>query len=342
MANKTVFLISLLIPLSLADLCDITLDSGICIFGSETVIMPAAVPKDLVGHWTFDDDSALDYSGHKNHGISIPVVSPARLGKGHSGGFFSSYSEIAHSSSFSSKIFSLTFWIFMHKTSADTGFRWCPVLQKGKDTESDLIYERAPAIYYDREDKFLKTYVSTDEQVLFPQGEYVMSNARIPYYRWHHIAVVRTQSRIRLYVNGIIDAVNSTEGWTVTNENNWYLGNAPWTVEDCPISMYLDEIRFFDNRELLEEEVEAEAFGALGAIEAYFIRLGCINCDFQTAEESCPDTHHLCTSIELHSAGYTVARAMGWTDWNSHIWSTASTNTETDDSGLGICCLNLE
>ena len=79
--------------------------------------------------------------------------------------------EIPHSDSFTAKVFSLSFWLFMHKDPADSGFRWCPILQKGEDDESDLIYERAPAIYYDREDKFLKVYVSTDEMVNYPQGE---------------------------------------------------------------------------------------------------------------------------------------------------------------------------
>ena len=326
----------------LSTLCDITLEGGMCIFGSETVLMPAAVPDSLVGHWTFDDNSGLDSSGEGNHASVVPPASPGRMGKGYSGSYSSSYSEIPHSSSFSSKTFTLTFWLFMHKDPADTGHRWCPIIQKGTDDESNLIYDRSPAVYYDREDKFLKVYVSTDEIVNFPQGEFVVSNARIPYYRWSHIAVVRTQSRIRLYVNGIIDAVNATEGWTEPNEDPWYLGGTPWTTGDCPISMYIDEVRFFDGRELLEEEVEAEAFGALGSIEAYFIRLGCINCNYETAQGACPNTHHLCTSIELHSAGYAVARAMGWTDWNGHLWSSASDNTETDDSGLGICCLNLD
>ena len=202
----------------------------------------------------------------------------------------------------------------MEKVPTETGLRWCPIIQKGKDTKSKQIYERSPAIYYDRVDKFLKVYISTDELIAFPQGEYVTSNARIPYYRWHHIAVVRTQSRIRLYINGIIDAVNSTVGWSETNQDSFFVGNTPWTLTECPITMFIDDLRFYDNRVLLEEEIEAESYGALGSIEPYFMRLGCINCVFNEALKSCPDSHHLCTSIELHSSGYSVARAMGWTD----------------------------
>lgn len=325
------------------DLCDVTLEAGICLFGAETVKMPMAVPDKLTGHWTFDDDSCLDYSGHQNHCLSAPQVSVGKESSSSSAYFQGdSYVEIEHSDSFTSKTFTLTFWVYIEKTDSSSGYRWCPLVQKGIDDESTVQYQRVPGVYYDREDKFLKAYVSTDEVVDFPTGEFVLSNARIPYYKWHHVAVVRTQARIRLYVNGIIDAVNSTQGWTVTNESPLYIGSTPWMYESCPMSVKIDDVRFYDGRELSESEVEAEAFGALGTIEAYYVRLGCINCKYSDAVEACPDTHHMCSSIELHSGAYAVARAMGWTEWNSHIWSPASTDTETNTSGLGICCLNLD
>jgi hypothetical protein len=325
------------------ELCDLSLEAGLCLFSAETVKMPLAVPDKLTGHWTFDDDSCLDYSGHQNHCKSAPRSAVGRDSSSSSGYFKGdSYVEVPHSDSFVSKTFTVTFWMFIEKTDSSTGYRWCPLLQKGLDDESNVQYQRAPAVFYDREDKFLKVYVSTDEIVDFPMGEFVVSNARVPYYKWHHVAVVRTQARIRLYVNGIIDAVNSTKGWTMTNENSLFIGSTPSMYESCPLSLRVDDVRFYDGKELSESDVEAEAFGALGTIEPYYVRLGCINCKYDDAVNSCPDTHHLCSSIELHSGAYAVARAMGWTEWNSHLWSTASTDTETNTSGLGICCLNLD
>ncbi|CAG9334355.1 unnamed protein product [Blepharisma stoltei] len=342
MLLKTVILISLFLAYG-SDLCEMTLQGGICLFGGETVLMPNAVQDGLKGHWTFDDDSGLDSSGSQNHASKTVGAGPSYGGQGTSASITGSdYIEIPDSNgSLSSTLFSVTFWVFIGDSQNSEGLRWCPLLQKGNDQEDQVIYERVPAVYYDREDRQLKAYVSTDEDVKHPQGEYVISNARIPFNRWTHIGVVRTQSRIRLFVNGIKDAVNSTDGWTQTNSSPLYIGNTPSTLEDCPVSFYVDEVRYF-NRELEEEEIEAESAGALGAIEAYYIRLGCINCVLSDAEESCPeDTHHLCTSIELHSAGYQVARAMGWTDWNSHIWVHDSEADSSSETGIAICCLNL-
>lgn len=339
---KTVILLCLTF-LCYSELCEMTLSGGICLFGGETVLMPDAKQDGLTGHWTFDDNSGLDSSGSQNHAASAVTAGSSYGGKGHSAAFTGdSYIEIPHSESLSSTLFSMTFWVFMQEDSATEGLRWCPLIQKGTDDEASVSYERAPAVYFDRQDRQLKAYVSTDEDVKYPQGEYAISSARIPYNRWTHVGVVRTQSRIRLYVNGIIDSVNSTDGWTTSNSSPLYLGNTPSLLDDCPVSFLLDEVRFF-NRELYEEEVEAESAGALGAIEAYYIRLGCINCILDEAEDACEDTetHHLCTSIELHSGGYQVARAMGWTDWNSHIWTHGSTSDSSSETGIAICCLNL-
>lgn len=325
-----------------SELCDISFEAGICLFEGETVLVPYSTESSNKGYWTFDDDSSLDYSSNQNHGKNSVTPGPTFMSKVASAYFSGDYIEIPNDFELNEKLFSITFWMFLPQQSTEEGLKWCPILQKGTDTEEDMLYQRTPAVFLNRETRQLKAYVSTSEQVEYPQGEYVESNARIPYYRWTHVAVVRTQSRLKVYVNGIKDAVNSTEGQTVLNESPLYLGNTPWTLEDCGVPLYLDQVRYF-NKELSEERIEAEAFGALGAIEPYYVKLGCVNCNLEEAFESCTETHHLCYSIELHSGAYAVARAMGWTDWNSHLWSYNALEEDTSDSttGLGICCLNL-
>jgi len=100
--------------------------------------------------------------------------------------------------------------------------------------------------------------VTTTAYEEFPDGEVLESNARIPIRRWTHIAVVRTDRRIRLYVNGIIDAVAGTSGTSELNEGPLYIGSTPWHEEDCSMNYLIDNFKFF-NRELTEIEVEAES-----------------------------------------------------------------------------------
>lgn len=140
-------------------------------------------------------------------------------------------------------------------------------------------------------------------------------------------------------MNGVKDAVNATEEDTQVNEGPLYLGSTPSSLDNCQLAFYLDELRYFA-RELFAEEIEAGAYGALGSIEGYFVRLGCLNCGLTEASASCPEEYHLCYSIELHSGAYAVARSLGWTDWNSHFW-TQGASAEDNEQGIGICCLDL-
>ena len=113
---------------------------------------------------------------------------------------------------------------------------------------------------------------------------------------------------MKLYINGILDSIAPTEGFTMTNTHPLYLGGTPWHAEDCSVPMFMDHFRFY-NRELKEAEIEAEASPALGGIEPSFVQLGCVNCPLEEAIEECIEGYHLCTSIELHTGGYQIARA---------------------------------
>lgn len=224
--------------------------------------------------------------------------------------------EVSHTKDFTSKVYSVTFWLFLIKEYTEDlkqkkGLRWCPLLQKGVDDTFESIYFRSPAIFFDRKERVLKAIVSTTAANTQPQGEMLFSNAKMQYQRWNHIALVVTETKVKLYVNGILDAVNATEGRASINDMPLFVGNTPWHIEDCNVPSYIDELRFY-NRILNEEEIEAEAAPALGGIEPNYVNLGCINCGLDQASKACLDGYHLCTSIELHTGGYQVARAMGW------------------------------
>lgn len=224
--------------------------------------------------------------------------------------------EIAHTKDFTSKVYSVTFWLYLIREYTEDlkqkkGLRWCPLLQKGVDDSFESIYFRSPALFFDRKERVLKAVVTTTAANTQPQGEFLFSNAKLQYQRWNHIALLVKENKIKLYINGILDAVNATEGRPSINDMPLFVGNTPWHIEDCNVPSYIDELRFY-NRALNEEEIEAEAAPALGGVEPNYINLGCINCGLEQANKACLDGYHLCTSIELHTGGYQVARAMGW------------------------------
>ena len=148
--------------------------------------------------------------------------------------------------------------------------KWCPIFQKGKDDDLEKVWLRAPGLFISGEDGSLKVVVSSTETGKFPEGEKTISNARIPQGRWTHLAIVRDEKKIKLYVNGILDSIAPTEGFTLSNEHNLYLGGTPWHEGDCSVPMLLDEFRFYD-KVIHEYEIEAEASPALGGIEPSFV-----------------------------------------------------------------------
>jgi len=185
-------------------------------------------------------------------------------------------------------------------------------------------------------------FVSTTADQTYPEGEYLISNSIIPYERWTHVGIIRLDKRLRLYINGIMDSVNTTAGSSVTNQQPLYLGGAPWTQDECSVPLFLDNFRFY-TRELSDNEIQAEAAPALGYVQPNFIQLGCMNCPLSEAASTCIVGYHLCTNIEIHAAGYMVSRANGWINWDSNIWTYNALNTTAGSNGavgLGLCCLN--
>lgn len=55
--------------------------------------------------------------------------------------------------------------------------------------------------------------------------------------RWLHIALVRQAHRVKLYVNGIADAQNSTSGRSVANESPLFIGGVPWLRDVCNVEL---------------------------------------------------------------------------------------------------------
>ena len=328
-----------IILLTLASAIDCDLSTGAaCLYSGDLVLKPYARMEGLSGYWSFDDNLGLDYSGSQNHALNAVAGGHSFSNQGASAYFDGNhYLEVPSDSTLNLEVFSISFWIYIQKQDNQLqDKRLCPVLQKGED--NDLTYERAPAIFLDTKEKFIQVNISTEES---SKGEYLKSNARLQNHRWYHLGLVRAKKSIYLYVNGILDSTNSTEGSTLSNESPLYIGNTPACLEKCSLAFLMDELKFF-NGELSEKEIGNESFGSLGQIEAEFVKFGCSSCTVLEASNYCEEGYHLCTTIELHSGAYAVARIMGWTQLTADVWShDALRKSQEEDLGLGICCKDL-
>jgi hypothetical protein len=196
------------------------------------------------------------------------------------------------------------------------------LIYKGAELKSQNEKARAPALFINKKSRKLTAYFTTtsngtksdvkkEKICIIVQGEYLESNGRVALQRWNHIALVRYDKKIYLYLNGILDNIIVTEGSTVPNSAPLFVGNSPDYIEECDVKGFIDELRYYD-RVLTENEVIAEAGPSTGNVNADYVLLGCLDCPANEAVQSCIAGYHLCTTIELHSAGYQVGKSMGW------------------------------
>ena len=90
--------------------CDLTLNTGICIYSGNNVVRPFTKPSGVNGFWTFDDVYGLDYSGNGNHAKKVVPAGHSSGGRGSSARFSGKeYIEIPSSDSISLSVFSMTF-----------------------------------------------------------------------------------------------------------------------------------------------------------------------------------------------------------------------------------------
>ena len=69
-----------------------------------------------------------------------------------------------------------------------------------------------------------------------------------------------------------------------------------------------------------------------------------VNETLDEAEKSCTGNYALCSSIEIHTGAYQVARNLGWLNWDTYFWTKSALNAREQYAqikGLGICCHKL-
>jgi len=304
----------------------------------------------LAGYWSFDDVLGQDNSGNHLHINQKLRSGPPFNQVGQSteiGG--DEFISIPPGEELDSRQISITFWVYLKKQDLQDprvlqGLRWCPLLYKGdqKTVDGNSIEVRSPAVFLDRLARNLRVYFSNEQKQGNEQGsDLLVTNSRIPYERWTHIAIVKYEKEFRVYFNGILDSVVDTKFFSVANDQPLYVGNHPQFLGNCTIPGYIDELRYYV-KPLSEDEVIAEASFSQPNFWPAFVKLGCLNCKLSFARSVCENGYHLCTTIELNSVGINVARSLGWTDINSKVWSYSSPkNSGGDDLGVGICCVDI-
>jgi hypothetical protein len=315
--------------------CDVILGGSTCISGGTTVVSPSAVTRGLAGRWTFDDSQGLDSSGHANHPTKPHVPGPGLHGVGSSAVFDGSKMlDIAHSQHFESPDFCVTLWLYL---LGDSTGQWRSLLHKGNKDD-----ERTPALFMEPFTRGVEFFVSTTDTTQLG-GERLWSNTFVPLRRWTHLAACAEGRNLRLFINGILDAENTTIGTPVFNQGPIHLGNDPWRP-DGGVASYVDELRYY-TRSLTTDEIQAQVHAALGGAEASSVELGCMGCSLDSCPPSCRRGYHMCAHRDLHSGAYMIARGMGWANSETRIWAAEDSRDAADApsaSGLCMCCRDDE
>lgn len=315
---------------SAAEQCDVVSSGPVCLNSGSSVLMPSAVAHGLGGHWTFDGPTAVDSSGNGNHGVGSLQHGPSPAGGGYSARFDKGFLMVPDNRLFHSRDFTYQLWVYLLEDPAGQAQEapgWCPIVRKGIYIPAAEKIVNNPALMINRNTGKLRAAVSTSVSSA-GDGEFVESNARLQRNRWIHLAIAHHtgtsgSSRLLLYVNGILDAKLVLRGVPESNEYPLYVGGDPFTAEDCGFTMYVDEVKML-TRPASPHELQAEAAPAFAGIEPSFTHLGCLSCSLDEAMHSCPATRHICSSLELHTGGYQVARTMGWLTAGSHVWTHAA------------------
>jgi hypothetical protein len=310
--------------------CDMVVESAVCIAGGEKVLARDAVPRGLVGKWTFDDAHMTDHSGGRHHIKEVGYFGPGFNGIGQSAKFDGNSSvEIPHSEAFDSEDFCVTMWMYLLEDSIG---QWRAIMHKGARDN-----ERTPSFFMEPQTRGVEFFVTTTDDSQ-PTGERVWSNTFVPLRRWTHIAGCAEGRNLRLYINGILDAENATIGTPILNKGPMYVGSDPWRPAGG-INGYIDELRYY-TRVLSTDEIQGEASAALGLVEPAFVELGCMGCSLDTCAKTCRKGYQLCTQRDLYAGGYYVSRSMGWASTDTRIWSAEDGKNDVPDeaSGLCMCC----
>lgn len=319
-----------------APTCDLSAESSICAFGGKAVVLPRATEKKLVGAYDFDASHSIDSSGFQNHGSAVVPTGPGRLGRGASAYFDgSAWMEVPASESLAhaARRATASFWVYVRPDADFAVDRTCPVVLLATPEKAAWSVGLNPK----------QRTVSFEALAGKVAGT---SLAKLRVAQWTHLALVLGRDTLSLYVNGVPDRVvqvdAAAEGAAgAFGALNLYAGRAPWEANECHVPMLMDDLRVY-GRAVTSYELGAQSFGALGAVDPAFVRLGKLDATFDEARAACASPYHVCVENDLYAGALQVARTQGWANSGDKFWRGSSEGGAPDEKRIALCCMGEE
>ena len=208
-------------------------------------------------HWKLDETSgttATDSSAYENTGTYVGSPTLGGAARRQSGVSFPSNAQYVSRAATSSlndlgannADFSVAMWV---KPNAGAG-TWRPLVHKGSTN-----LERGPGIWLQPTVNKIHYRISTT----YSWNEGTDSITALSSGQWSHVAIIRSGTSYKCYINGALDSTYTIIGTTTGNSGPLYVGDDPWYAGS---NVTLDDVRIY-RRALTPTEI-VEMYGLVG------------------------------------------------------------------------------
>lgn len=265
---------------------------------------------------------------------------------------------------YNSDTFSYTFWVYLHDFQMDKAY--CPIIWKGQEDLAANKFARTPAIFVNGVNGKIKVFLTVEntsgKSVSEPTaGLTAETLGSLQQNKWTFIAVTVSKTNIRIYMNGVLDAIQSLENYKLkVNTSDIFIGGIPQITSsysslakaneknlideynllgNCSIHYNIDALKIF-NVDLKLFQIQSFVKDSLGLIEPSYFHLACSECTYADATLKCLDGFHLCSSLEYYSGVMQAMKVMGWLSMDYNIFASDSVVSNPAIKGLAVCCRN--
>lgn len=195
------------------------------------------ITNGLVGYWPLNDN-ANDYSGNGNHG----TITGATKTAGRVGG--------AYNFNYASKHMIKVPKVSFHNVSG--GVTISAMVRSNNISQAQNIVSRNGPYFLRINNSRIRCAINSGSSWTFVEGTIpLVSN------QWYHLVMTYDGSRIKGYVNSVLDVNTAKTGSRSTTDNPFYIGYTEVEGEQAAFNGIIDEVKIF-NRALTEKEVKLE------------------------------------------------------------------------------------